>query len=283
MAIQIARTVNGKAYAHFWRDAPVYESFHSERFLAEWTTIKHVVLPYHRHGPVYHRDCRQPFDVPDNTFDAVYVFHVLEHLTRKEAQRFIAELSRIMKLGALLRISSPDLAAFARVYLACLEKVAADSSEPNLMNYEWASAHLIDQMVRDTSGGRMKELLEAGRWDPAFMKREFGDALVGFLERREAPPSTKSRRSFSFLYWGVIRRLRRWALGTHPQTIGESDKWAYDRFSLQRLVEHQGFSDFRVMDYCDSQIDAWDRFRFDASRFGPYPHEPSLYSECRLD
>lgn len=281
MAIRVARTRLGKQYAHFWRAGQVYESFHSESFLAEWTNIKHAVLPYHRHGPVHYRDCRQSLDVADNTFDAAYVFHVLEHMTREQGRHFIAELARIMRPGAILRISSPDLAALARVYLECLEKVSADSSEPNLMNYEWASAHLFDQMVRDQSGGRMIELLTEERSDPEFMQRAFGDVFLGISDSKTVP-RLRPRRSLSLLIYGIIRRARLWMSGSRPDIIGELDKWAYDQFSLHQLVEDYGFSDFRIVSHDESSIEDWDSFRFDSSKLGNYAFEPSLYVESRL-
>jgi SAM-dependent methyltransferase len=49
--------------------------------------------------------------------DAVYSCHMLEHLDRAAARRFMAECRRVLKPGGVLRIAVPDLKIGARVYL----------------------------------------------------------------------------------------------------------------------------------------------------------------------
>ena len=55
--------------------------------------------------------------VADNTCDVVYSCHVLEHFHKKMIQDVLIEWLRILKPGGVLRISVPDMAALARIYI----------------------------------------------------------------------------------------------------------------------------------------------------------------------
>jgi SAM-dependent methyltransferase len=46
----------------------------------------------------------------------VYTSHMLEHLDRKEAQRFLAEARRVLAPGGIIRVAVPDLALLVRSY-----------------------------------------------------------------------------------------------------------------------------------------------------------------------
>lgn len=49
--------------------------------------------------------------------DAIYSSHMLEHLDRVDAQKFLAECRRVLRSGGVLRLAVPDLKVGARVYL----------------------------------------------------------------------------------------------------------------------------------------------------------------------
>jgi len=48
-----------------------------------------------------------PFD--ENTVDVIYTSHMLEHLSRKKAEKFVTEVKRCLVDGGILRIAVPDL------------------------------------------------------------------------------------------------------------------------------------------------------------------------------
>lgn len=50
---------------------------------------------------------RLPF--ADGSVEVVYTSHMLEHMTREEVRRFLAETRRVLKPGGLLRVAVPDL------------------------------------------------------------------------------------------------------------------------------------------------------------------------------
>lgn len=54
--------------------------------------------------------------IPNNSVDLIYNCHVLEHFKRRDVGRVLSEWHRVLKPGALLRISVPDFAKLAEVY-----------------------------------------------------------------------------------------------------------------------------------------------------------------------
>ena len=54
-------------------------------------------------------DLRYPLPCEDGAFDGIYSEHTVEHLSPIDAQNLFLELLRIMKKGAILRLSVPDL------------------------------------------------------------------------------------------------------------------------------------------------------------------------------
>jgi len=61
-------------------------------------------------------DLRYPLNCNDNVWDGVFSEHTLEHLYPNQVLRLLKEIHRIMKKGAWLRISVPDLAKYIDYY-----------------------------------------------------------------------------------------------------------------------------------------------------------------------
>jgi SAM-dependent methyltransferase len=59
---------------------------------------------------------RLPF--ADDTFDAVYCEHVLEHVAIEKVRHFLAEVRRVLRPGGVFRVTVPDLEMFAARYVA---------------------------------------------------------------------------------------------------------------------------------------------------------------------
>jgi len=76
----------------------------------------------HIDGLAYpHVDYVQPIDRLDNissdSCSLIYACHVLEHFKRFEVEKVLQEWCRVLKHGATIRLSVPDLRALALLYL----------------------------------------------------------------------------------------------------------------------------------------------------------------------
>ena len=107
---------------------------------------------------------------PDESVDAVYHSHLLEHLDRDVALKFLGEIHRVLKPGGIHRIVIPDMEALSRTYLEHLGK-AATNDELAAEHDEYISA-IIEQSVRRDAAGTVHHT-------PFFRRMEnliFGDA-----------------------------------------------------------------------------------------------------------
>lgn len=62
-------------------------------------------------------DLREPLPYPDDSVDAIFHEHFIEHLTKQEAMSFLREAYRVLRPGAAMRVGWPDLAKLLRAYL----------------------------------------------------------------------------------------------------------------------------------------------------------------------
>lgn len=62
------------------------------------------------------RDLRERFPFQDSSVDLIYAGQLIEHFTPVEARKFLQECRRVMKPGALLRLSTPDLDKLLAAY-----------------------------------------------------------------------------------------------------------------------------------------------------------------------
>lgn len=62
------------------------------------------------------RDLRQPFPYRSNSVQFIFSEHFIEHLTRREAIRFLSECYRVMTDNGVMRISTPDLETIVSDY-----------------------------------------------------------------------------------------------------------------------------------------------------------------------
>jgi SAM-dependent methyltransferase len=62
-------------------------------------------------------DLRKRLPWPNNSFDAVFSSHLLEHLYRQEALNLLKEVHRVLVPGGLCRMLVPDLRAIVLEYL----------------------------------------------------------------------------------------------------------------------------------------------------------------------
>jgi predicted SAM-dependent methyltransferase len=78
---------------------------------------------FRRTNEVAYMDAREPFPLPDASFDLVFSEHMLEHLTYAEGQRCLRECLRVLRPGGRLRVATPSLERLIRLYDADLDDV----------------------------------------------------------------------------------------------------------------------------------------------------------------
>lgn len=216
-----------------------------------------------------------PFEV--DSCDAVYHSHVLEHLTRADGERLLAQCFRVLKPGGVLRVVVPDLEQIAREYLASLARADADRS--GLMKVEWMKMEMIDQMVRTRGGGEMLQFAtHEGKSIEPFIRSRLGDEIFGGKRKLRTP-----RRWHERLRRGcrkTIAKAQQWlalaavtvilgpsgrrALGEGLfRQSGETHQWMYDRLTLEQTLIRVGFENPAVHRADTSQILRFNEFELD--------------------
>jgi predicted SAM-dependent methyltransferase len=197
---KITRTSDGLAYLHIWREGDEYFSQKSPKFLKEWTNIMFAAVPQPPIENVQFVDLsKQPLDFPDNTFDAANSYHSLEHLTPQEGEKSVAEIFRVLKPGAVFRLSVPDLEGICREYLHQLDAASREPTVQNLQRYRWNVLAVLDQLVREKSGGMMMDVIRAGDYDEAYLDEQYSDVYRPFFKRRQpqnSGPANSEKRTF---------------------------------------------------------------------------------------
>lgn len=218
-----------------------------------------------------------PFDA--ETCDAVYASHVLEHVAVGEACRFVAEIWRVLKPGGVVRLVVPDLEGIARAYLASLEKAVTDPSPASRDEHRWMTLELLDQLVRDSSGGLMR------RWwacDPVpargFLLERVGEeaasGIAAVAAARDAAGEPPLEPDAIFQADAPSSRA-----AARFRSSGERHRWMYDRVSLVSLLEEVGFRDALPTDATTSRIAGFEAACLDADEHGRPRKPDSLYVE----
>jgi SAM-dependent methyltransferase len=92
---------------------------------------------------------------PSNSVDVVYHSHLLEHLDKDVARKFLLEVKRVLKPDGIQRIVVPDLEKSCRDYLSHILVSENDMNEAN-MHDSYISV-IIEQSVRKESFGTSKQ------------------------------------------------------------------------------------------------------------------------------
>ncbi len=241
-------------------------------------------------------DIRQPLPYRDRIFDAVFLLHIIEHLTPQEVESLLREVYRTLKPSGIIRVSTPDLEDICRAYLKCIEEYDRSPIRTNLIKYEWSVLELLDQIVRVRSGGLMVEYIKNGYYDESYAKHRFGDVFDEFYIPQASSPIPKKTvterlrqltpetflkgiyRRFTDIFTKLFTELE---VRNDPHGSGEVNKWMYDHFSMTMLLHKIGFHQVFRKSYQASDIPEWERFDLDRSNFGDHAIEPSLYMEAR--
>ncbi|MGK7931026.1 MAG: methyltransferase domain-containing protein [Microcystaceae cyanobacterium] len=247
------------------------KTFHSDWVNVDLTSDSEDVIAY---------DIRRKLPYPDNYFDACYSSHVLEHLTKEEANYFLKECCRILKPNGIVRIVVPDLETITRNYLAFLDELKQGNKEVEA-NYDWMMLELYDQTVRSLSGGDMKQfLLNPNLPNKAFVQSRLGEEVTTYWKPTKDRATLWQKIQGRSLGWW-LRKIRLelakililFLFGQDMRLVfqeaimrssGEIHRWMYDPFSLTRVLEKNGFREIKTCHADESLIPYFNDYQLDA-------------------
>lgn len=115
-----------------------------------------------------------PFE--SGSVDVVYHSHLLEHLDREVAKRFLLEVKRVLAPGGIQRIVVPDLERACREYLADIARYDDDVADAaDAVGHEVYVSALLEQSVR-------REAFGTSQRGP--LRRFLENAVLGDARRR---------------------------------------------------------------------------------------------------
>lgn len=259
------------------------------RYHPDWVNVDLVPID----DAVIAYDVSKGLPFENNQFDAVYHSHVLEHLDPDRGRALISECQRVLRPGGIIRVVVPDLEQIARLYLQTHED--AWSERGPAVDYQWMKLELLDQLVRQRSGGQMGRYIAGG--DAAnmdFVADRLGHEIVlcdpkpQLHAAADEPWWQRSKKTIALFRHRMARRFVRWMLG--PDAVeafdegmfrrqGEIHRWMYDRFSLRELFLEAGFESFEVCGAQTSRIKNFLSFELDS--FGGEVRKPdSIFVEA---
>lgn len=115
-------------------------------------------------------DLSKGIPFPNNSCDAVYHSHVLEHLDRDVADKFLAEQYRVLKIGGVARIVLPDFHYYCESYIDHYMACQTDRNE--IECHEQYISSILEQSVRREPYGATKQ----NKFVRTVEKLIFGDA-----------------------------------------------------------------------------------------------------------
>ncbi|GHT84219.1 hypothetical protein FACS1894137_07000 [Spirochaetia bacterium] len=93
-------------------------------------------------------------DIKSNIDTRGILSSVIEHFSKEDAPQFIKECHRVLKTNGVLRIAYPDLEQLVYQYITLLKEVRNGNCHRS-DDYDWIMLELLDQSVRNYSGGEM--------------------------------------------------------------------------------------------------------------------------------
>jgi predicted SAM-dependent methyltransferase len=272
-----------------------------QRYHKDWTNIDFVS----NSEDVIQHNLLDGIPINDNEVDLVYHSHVLEHFSKEQGVYFIKECYRVLKVNGIIRIAVPDLETIVKEYLNNLQ-LAMEGNVEAKHNYEWIKLELFDQMVRNESGGDMKNYL----YQPILENESYVFKRIGsegeiiresFLNKKVLVQGIKKkiqpkvsilklflRKGKSIFAKLKVRKQKKSLTEQELKALkigqfrlgGEIHQWMYDRYSLSELLSQIGFTDIKVCSAFESEIQNWESYQLDIIN-GEIRKPDSLFMEAR--
>jgi SAM-dependent methyltransferase len=152
-------------------------------------------------------DAAKGLPFADGSVGVVYSSHMLEHLTRADAVRFLVECRRVLRPDGLLRLALPDLRRMAERYLASADSEAADAFV-GATGLGWdARPKGVGWLVETVSGARHRWMYDALLVQRLCWDAKFNDVYkCGYREGRCPDLSVVEHREDSFFVEASVSR-----------------------------------------------------------------------------
>lgn len=272
-----------------------------QKYHRDWINIDFVS---HNENVIQH-NLLDGIPLKDGDVEVVYHSHVLEHFSKDDGFHFMEECYRVLNKEGIIRVAVPDLEIIAREYIKNIELALKGDNEAK-HNYDWIKLELLDQTVRNESGGEMKHYLH----QPIIHNEDYVFERIGsegkiiresYLNKKKTVQDekrqiqTKMSVLKSLLKKGksVIAKIK---TGKRKNDLteqeskalkigqfrlgGEIHQWMYDRYSLSELLKKVGFEEIKVCSAFESEIQNWATYQLDVIN-GEVRKPDSLFMEAK--
>ena len=104
---------------------------------------------------IFVHDLRRGIPFKNDSVDAVYHSHLLEHIDRSKVKDFLSEVFRVLKPNGVHRIVVPDLYFLCKSYIDNYEKFTTQNK--NSAKHDEYIAAILEQSVRKEAYGSSKQ------------------------------------------------------------------------------------------------------------------------------
>jgi len=253
------------------------------RYNTSWTNIDFIST-----GPnVIAHNLRKGIPFEKETFDVVYHSNVIEHFSKEEAPLFLQECYRVLKYNGVLRIAYPDLETVIHHYIRLLKEVRNGNTKYS-DDYEWIMLELLDQSVRNYSGGNMlKYFIRENIPNEEFVISRCGTVAKQMIDYGKKLYTERQKSNTNKLK-NIIKQGLKKLFGNHYlaykigrfRLAGEIHQWLYDSYSISKLLESVGFKNIITRDAFSSYIDNWSSYNLDSEPDGSIYKPDSGYIEA---
>jgi len=140
---------------------------------------------YGRAGQLVFLDAREPFPLPDASFDVVYSEHMLEHLSYADGLACLRESRRVLRPGGRIRVATPSLERLVQLYDSELSGVQR-------RYVRWAIDSFVDEATPPLPGFVLNNFMRAWGHEFVYDRDTLRHALesAGFVDIEESRVGT---------------------------------------------------------------------------------------------